>query len=96
MSIDSKFVVQSVVGASAAIDLLGTTDVRVSYMVVVTGTVTYSIQHSLGDDEFIDNTDTINQTTNQDGNYVMPVQKIRVNVTAGTGSVKLHVRQLVV
>lgn len=96
MSIESKFVSQTGVGASPAIDIKASTDVRVAYAVIVTGTVTYTVQHSLGDDTFIDNSDTASQTTTKDGNYVMPVQKVRVNVTAGTGTAKLVVRQLIV
>jgi len=96
MSIPSKFVSKTGVGASAAIDVLDTNDIRISYSVVVSGTVTYTVQHSVGGDAFVDNTDNKDQTTTQDGNYVMPVQKVRVNNTAGTGTTTLHVRQLVV
>ena len=96
MPIKNKFVVQTGVGASEAIDVQDTNDIRISYVVVVSGTVTYSVQHSVGGDAFLDNTDNTAQTTTQDGNYVFPVQKIRVNVTAGTGTATLHVRQLVV
>jgi hypothetical protein len=96
MPIKSKFVAQTGVGASAAIDMIDTNDIRVSYAVVVTGTVTYTVQHSVGGEAFMDNTDNTNQTTNQDGNYIFPVQKIRVNVTAGTGTATMYVRQLVI
>lgn len=96
MSIKNKFVEQTGVGASEAINILDTNDIKISYVVVVTGTVTYTIQHSIGDDAFVDNTDNLNKTANADGNYIFPVQKIRVNVTAGTGTAKLIVRQLVV
>lgn len=96
MTIESKFVIQTGVGASEAIDIRASNDVRIAYAVVVTGTVTYTVQHSLGDATFIDNTDTQAQTTTKDGNYIMPVQQVRVNVTAGTGTAKLVVRQLVI
>ncbi len=96
MPIKNKFVIQTGVGASEAIDIRDTNDIRISYVVVVVGTVTYSVQHSIGGDAFLDNTDNANQTTTQDGNYVFPVQKVRVNVTAGTGTATLHIRQLVV
>lgn len=95
MPIKSKFVIQTGVGASEAIDIQDTSELRISYAVVVSGTVTYSVQHSIGGDAFLDNTDNTNQTTTQDGNYVFPVQKVRVNVTAGAGTATLHVRQLV-
>lgn len=96
MPIKNKFVVQTGVGASEAIDIRDTSDIRISYVVVVVGTVTYSVQHSIGGDAFLDNTDNAAQTITRDGNYVFPVQKVRVNVTAGTGTATLHVRQLVV
>ncbi len=96
MSIPSKFVAKTGVGASAAIDVLDTSDIRISYVVIVSGTVTYTVQHTVGGSVFLDNTDNKDQTTSQDGNYVMPVQQIRVNNTAGTGTTTLHVRQLVI
>lgn len=96
MTIKNKFVVQIGVGPSDAIDVQDTSDIRISYVVVVAGTVTYSVQHSVGGDAFLNNTDNENQTITADGNYIFPVQKIRVNVTAGTGTATLHVRQLVV
>ena len=96
MPIDSKFVAQTGVGASKPIDIKDTNQIRVSYAVVVTGAVTYSVQHSIGDDVFFDNTDNTAQTTTRDGNYVFPVQRVRVNVTAGAGTATLHIRQLVV
>lgn len=97
MALPSKFVTQVGVGASKAINILDTADVRISYAVfIVSGSVTYTVQHSLGNDDFVDNTDNLAQTTTRDGNYVMPVQKIRVNVTGGTGTVRLHVMQFVV
>lgn len=96
MPIKNKFVTQVGVGASEAIDILDTNDIRVSYQVNVTGTVTYTVQHSVGGDIFIDNPDNAAQTTSQDGNYIFPVQKVRVNQTAGAGTVTLHIRQLVV
>jgi len=94
--IKNKFVAQTGVGASAAIDVHDTNDIRISYVVIVTGTVTYSVQHSIGGAAFLDNTDNAAQTTTQDGNYIFPVQQIRVNITAGSGTATLHIRQLVV
>lgn len=96
MPIKSKFVIQTGVGESDAIDVEDTNDIRISYVVIVSGTVTYSVQHSIGGDAFLDNTDNTGQISTQDGNYVFPVQKIRVNVTAGAGIATLHVRQLVI
>tara|TARA_R110000772_G_scaffold22123_3_gene60100 strand:+ start:297 stop:596 length:300 start_codon:yes stop_codon:yes gene_type:complete len=97
MSQPSSFVTQVGIGMSEAISILDTNDVRISYGVfVVEGSATYTVQHSLGGDDFINNTDNQDMQTTQDGNYVFPVQQIRVHVTAGTGTVRLHVIQLVV
>lgn len=95
MTIKTKFVAQDGVGASDAIDILDTNTIRVSYGVSVTGSVTYTVQHSLDGIEYFDNTDNKDKTIANDGNYVFPVRDVRVNITAGTGSVQLHVRQLV-
>lgn len=96
MSVESKFVSQVGVGASPQIDIKDSTDIKISYAVSVTGTCTYTVQHSLDGLGWFDNTDNLNQTTAQDGNYIFPVRGVRVNVTAGTGTATLYVRQLVV
>lgn len=95
MTIKTKFVAQTGVGASAAIGIFDTNDIRISYGVSVSGTVTYTVQHSLDGSTYFDNSDNSAQTTSQDGNYIFPVRDVRVNVTAGTGTATLHVRQLV-
>ena len=96
MTIKTRFVAQTGVGQSSAIDVLDTTQLAVAYAIAVSGTVTYTVQHSLDGITFFDNTDTLGQTTAKDGNYVLPVRSVRVDVTAGTGTATLHVRQLVV
>ena len=97
MSLPSTFVTQVGVGASKAISILDTSDIRISYaVIVVSGSVTYTVQHSLGNQDFVNNTDNQGQSTTQDGNYVFPVQEVRVNVTAGTGTVRLVLIQQVI
>ena len=97
MSLPSTFVTQVGVGASDAIQIQDTSDIRISYAVIlVSGSVTYTVQHSLGNQDFVNNTDNQDQTTTQDGNYVFPVQEVRVNVTAGTGTVRLVLIQQIV
>lgn len=95
MTIKTQFVAQTGVGASSSIGIFDTNDIRISYAVAVSGTVTYTVQHSLDGATYLDNDDTSAQTTAQDGNYIFPVRDVRVNVTAGTGTATLHVRQLV-
>ena len=71
--------------------------------IIVSGTPTYSVQHTF-DDVFDPNynpstgtwfnqPDITGQTTSVDGNYAFPVSAIRLNVTAGTGVVTLDVLQ---
>lgn len=95
MSILSKQVTQVGAGNSEAIDLEDTTDIRISYACGVTGTVNYTVQHSLDGVRYFDNSDNASQTTDQDGNYIFPVRTIRVKVNSGAGSVQLYVRQLI-
>lgn len=96
MSILSQEVTQTGVGNSTAIDIFETVDIRISYALGVTGTVNYTVQHSLDGVRFFDNSDNAAQTTDQDGNYVMPIRAVRVKVNSGSGSVQLYVRQLIV
>ena len=95
MTIKTKFVTQVGTGASAAIGIADTNSIRVSYAVSLSGSATYTVQHSLDGITFFDNSDNTAQTTPQDGNYIFPVRSVRVNVTAGAGTATLHVRQLV-
>lgn len=71
--------------------------------VVVSGTVTYSVQHTF-DDVFAAAFDASTATwydhpslddlaANADGNYAFPVTAIRLNVTAGTGTATLTLVQ---
>lgn len=72
---------------------------HVGFGCVVTGTATYSIEHTF------DNVDgggtvtafshsTVNAvSTNKDGNYAFPVAAVRLNVSATTGSVTLTLIQ---
>ncbi len=96
MPIISKAVTVTGVGVSDAIDIEETSDIRISYACGVTGTVNYTVQHSLDGVRFFDNSDNSAQTADQDGNYIFPIRAVRVEVTSGAGSVQLYVRQLVV
>lgn len=67
---------------------------------VVTGTVTYSVQHTFSDiydptvtPVWFNNAYAVAQTANIDTNYAFPVKALRVTVTAGTGSVAMTVVQ---
>ena len=93
MTIQSNTIPHTGVGASLAADIYDTSDIRVSYAVIVTGTVNYTVQHSLDGINFFDNSDNTAQTTSQDGNYVFPVRAVRVNINSGAGSIVFNVRQ---
>lgn len=95
MSILSKAVTQTGVGNSEGIDLEETNDIRISYACGVTGTVNYTVQHSLDGIRYFDNSDNASKTADADGNYIFPIRTVRVKVNSGSGSVQLYVRQLV-
>lgn len=70
---------------------------NVGFGAVVSGTVTYTIQHTFDGTNWYDHdaTDLVDATANQDGNYAYPVAGIRANVTAGSGTVTLTTIQAV-
>lgn len=68
----------------------------------VEGTATYTIQHTFQQPNTdppttptrIFNHETlVGQTTSQDGNYAFPVAAIRIDITAGAGTVTLDIIQ---
>jgi len=73
---------------------------NVGFGVVATGTITYDIEHTF-DDVFnpsvtptaFKHATLVSQTTNKDGNYIVPIRAIRVNNTAGTGSTTVTLLQ---
>lgn len=70
---------------------------HIGFGVVVTGTTTYTVQHTFDDvyapgfnpatATWFSHATVVAATANADGNYAFPVRGIRVNLTAGTGSV---------
>lgn len=67
---------------------------------VVSGTVTYQVEHTFDDPYVIGGTPVAfvhssmtGLSANGDGNYAFPIRAIRVNVTAGTGSATLTILQ---
>jgi hypothetical protein len=70
--------------------------------VTITGTATYTVQHTFENPNNPENTtptrifdhETLDDATvNDDGNYAFPVAAIRLDVTASTGSVTLDIIQ---
>ena len=75
-------------------------DFNISLGVVVSGTITYTIQHTF-DDIFdpdvtpvaFDHPTLAAQSANADDSYKEPVRAIRISNTAGTGSTTLTILQ---
>lgn len=71
---------------------------NVGFGVVVTGTVTYSVQHTFDDPAvgfttWFSHPTVAGETTNMDGNYAFPVTGIKVLVTAGDGTATMNLIQ---
>lgn len=76
---------------------LNATPFNIGLGIVVTGTVTYTVQHTFDDvyaagfnpasATWFNHATLAAQTASADGNYAFPVRGIRVNITAGTGSI---------
>lgn len=92
---------QTGVGSSATIPMnLDSTPFNVGFGVVVTGTVTYTVQHTFDNPWTTANPTWFDHPTvaskvsvNADGNYAFPVAAIKVAVTAGEGTAALTVIQ---
>ena len=66
----------------------------------VTGTVTYSVQHTFDDiynpaitPVWFNHAFVNAATANADGNYAFPIAAMRLSITAGTGSVTINILQ---
>lgn len=64
----------------------------------VTGTVTYSVQHTFDDiynpaitPVWFNHAFVVAQTANMDGNYAFPIAAMRLVVSSGTGSVTINI-----
>ena len=71
---------------------------NVGFGVVVTGTVTYSVQHTFDDPAtgfttWFSHPTVAAETANADGNYAFPVTGIKVLVTAGDGTATMNLIQ---
>lgn len=71
---------------------------NVSFGVVVTGTVDYTVQHTFddpfaADPTFFNHADVAGSTASADGNYAFPVAGIRVFLNSGAGSLRVTILQ---
>ena len=86
-------------GSSSALVMnTNQTPFNVGFGVIVSGTVTYTIQHTFDDPgvgftTWFSHPTVVDETTNQDGNYAFPVTGVKVLVTAGTGTAALNLIQ---
>jgi hypothetical protein len=86
-------------GSSSAIAMNdNVTPFNVGFGVTVTGTVTYTIQHTFDDPAtgfttWFSHPTIAAKSDNQDGNYAFPVSGIKVLVTAGSGTATMNLIQ---
>jgi hypothetical protein len=66
---------------------------NVGFGAVVTGTVSYTVQHSFDGVVWYDHPTIAAQSTNKDGNYAYPVLMLRLTQVSGSGSVVLTIIQ---
>lgn len=80
---------QTGVGQSSLINTIPNDVFNVGLGVVVSGSATYTIEHTFDGVNFFAHDCLVSQATNQDGNYAFPVASIRINITSGVGTVTL-------
>lgn len=87
------------VGSSSALVMnTNISPFNVGFGTVVTGTVTYTIQHTFDDPgvgftTWYSHPTVVDEDANADGNYAFPVTGVKILVTAGDGSVTLKLVQ---
>lgn len=87
------------VGSSPALVMnTNQTPFNVGFGVTVSGTVTYSVQHTFDDpaigfSTWFSHPTIANKTDNQDGNYAFPVTGVKVLVTSGSGTATMNLIQ---
>lgn len=59
---------------------------NIGFGVVITGTVTYTVQHSFDGTNWFNHPIVAAQSANADGNYAFPIAYVRLAVSAGTGT----------
>jgi len=88
-------VTQTGVGSTDTIQIRPANPFAIGMGAIVSGTVTYNVEHSFDPDsnEWFTHTNLVDKTVSCDGNYAFPIAALRLTITAGTGSVKLTVIQ---
>jgi hypothetical protein len=81
------------VGKSTAVRLPALANPRMTGMVIITGSPTYTVEYSLDGTNYLPlATDLTSQTVNKDFTVVFPTLDIRVDFVSGTGTVALIAR----
>ena len=95
-----QVVSQTNTGSSPSIPMnLDSTPFNVGFGVTISGTPTYTVQHTFDNPwtttspVWFDHPTVAAETTNQDGNYAFPVAAVKVVVTSGTGTATLTLIQ---
>lgn len=95
-----QVVSQTNTGSSAIIPMnLDSTPFNVGFGVTISGTPTYTVQHTFDNPwtttspVWFDHPTVAAETANADGNYAFPVAAIKVAITSGTGTATLTVIQ---
>lgn len=86
-------IAQTGVGTSATTKVFPGNPFNIGFGVVVSGTVTYTVEHTFNGADFFPHEDLVDKTDNQDGNYAFPIAGIQIDVTAGTGTATLTSHQ---
>lgn len=75
-------------------------DFGIGFGVVVSGTITYTVQHTFDDiynpavtPTWFNHAYVAAQTANMDGNYAFPIAAMRIISTAGTGTATITILQ---
>jgi hypothetical protein len=66
---------------------------NVGFGVVVTGTISYSVQHTFDGINWFNHATVASQSANQNGSYDFPILQIRISGISGTGTAVLTVIQ---
>ena len=91
-----RLVAQTVTGVATSNPILMDNYIApfaVGFGAIISGTATYSVQHSFDGTNWFNHSTVNNVVANSDGNYAFPVLYLRLNVTASTGSVTWTVIQ---
>ena len=81
-------------GVSAPVPMnLYTSPFNIGLCVIISGTVSYTVQHTFDGTNWFDHPTIASKGTAQDGNYAFPVLQIRLTVNSGGGTATMTLIQ---